>query len=908
MNDGAAGQQVDAFLRMLFDGLDGHIEIRPIEDKRGGRVICAERCWLTLDELLDRRADMAARFKGKRWALFFGVLPRTREGGTAEDVGPGRVVWVDVDFKDFDSEAQARAEVADLPMQPTTVVSSGHGLHLYWVLSEEQDPAELSLMADALQLRVGGDACFDAARILRLPGSWNVKDPKKPRQVVVEESGEGCVYHYEDLAEMHADDLEHARERARARAAGTIDGKALDFGARVEGDGLPPAVEAAHQRYPRLAELFAGRGKNGGDTSGSGYDFSYTLALLGKGIDTPGVLLAALVARQRAVGRSPRARDLTRCVERAVALAGPGRERVAPVDGASCQVEDGGGRDADVAPPAGAGVLEQLVGEIEAEPDKVARTRILAGLYADEAALGSVVALWLERPAVVEGMLLRLAVALSQGAASGLKKRIERDAKTLSGKDARPDDGGGARRSEDAPVLAWGDEPELADRLIRDLGGQERLATEADRLYRYEPNVGTWDEVNLSWLRGKLFGKYERAWIRSERADAKTGEMVASWKPLKLSARAASGVVSVVLDKVDRRDFLHLEQPLGVPFSNGLVGVDGARRSFRLDDFIREGQRLQIPYDPEARCPEWMSMLRRIWPMDLPEFEVRVQLLQEFFAAAMFGMATKYQKVMVLVGAGQNGKSIVAKTLRELFPSSVCTAVPIQRMADPYYTEMLLNSRVNVVGELPAADMYEASGFKDIVDGGVVTARRIREAPITFQARAAHLFAANTLPPVTDHSDGFWRRWLALDFPRRFKETDPDYDPDILGRVLGELPGIARWVVDGAAPLVARKRYVDLAASDKVLDEWRCDSNSVAMFAGERLEKDPDGLVPAADMYRAYSTWCNNGGFKPVNATNFGRRIGALGYEKDRKASGVVYFVRMPLTLVTDEQERFRHW
>lgn len=557
------------------------------------------------------------------------------------------------------------------------------------------------------------------------------------------------------------------------------------------------------------------------------------------------------------------------------------------------------------------GDFQGLVEQIEGIDSKQERTLLLAGLYSDQARMGQVVKLWRDRPSVVEGLLLRLAMAISQSAATGLRKRIEAESKNLdrAEDERRKGSDGGPRDKEDGPVLDWGDEPELADQLIRDLGGQDHLATESDRLYRFDPSVGTWDEVNQSWLRGQLFKGYERAWICSEREDKKTGEMVEVWKPLKLSARTASGVVSVVLDKVDQRDFLRLDQPLGVPFANGLVDLSGRLRPFQRDDWIREGQRLTIEYDRRAVCPEWIGMLRRIWPTkDVNEFNARVQMLQEFFAAAMFGLATKYQKVLVLVGTGQNGKSIISKVLRALFPSSVCTAVPIQRMADPYYTEMLLNSRVNVVGELPAADVYEASGFKDIVDGGTVTARRIREAPITFEAKAAHLFAANTLPPVTDHSDGFWRRWMALDFPRRFRETDDDYDPDILNKVLAELPGIARWVVDGAAPLVARKHYVDLEASNAVLDEWKCDSNSVAMFASERLQKDIDGSVPSSEMYRAYATWCGDNGFKAVNATNFGKRVSALGFEKRKSCGIMLYRAKFQLAVVNNEQERFNRW
>lgn len=794
-------ESVADFIRALFDGLDGLIEVRPIEDRPGGKPISKARRWYSVDGLIEAMPKIVAECKRRGWAAFYGVLPRLAEGGgTADDAAPGRVVWVDVDFKDFDSDEQARESVADLPAQPSIVVSSGHGLHLYWLLSEEQEPAALSLMSDALQLRVGGDACFDVARILRLPGSWNVK--RAPIEVTIERIDVGAVHHYEDLADLHADDMAHAKKRAEDRGRGAIDAAALEFGDVP--DGLPDEVARVHERWPHIAGYFEGRGKSGGDLSGSGYDMTYCLALLTKGIEDPTTLLAALLARQVAAHRSPRARDMTRCVERAVALHASRPVQVPPQPGGS-----GGDEDS----PGG------YLGAHDAEVD--------TAFY--------------------------------------------------------------------RPILEHGDEPDIANRLMQDIGRQQNLASEGDRIYRYDEDVGTWAEVDQAWLRGELYRRYERAEIRTYKTDRKTGEVLEGAKPLHLSSRMAAGVVSVLRDKIERRRFLGLGQPVGVPFANGLVTVDGRIRPFERGDHIREGQRLRIEYDRQAICPEWIAVLGRIWPMGGEEFDLRVQALQEFFAAALFGLGPKFQKVLVLVGEGANGKSVVSKVLRAMFPASVCTAVPIQRMSDPYYTEMLLDSAVNVVGELPAADVYEASGFKDIVDGGQITARRIREAPITFSPRAAHLFATNTLPAVTDHSDGFWRRWLALDFPRQFLPTDEDYDPDIVEKLLGELPGIARWAVDGAARLIERKRYVDMEASEKVLDEWRCQSNSVAIFATEHLERDADHTIAAGAVYRMYSDWCSANGFKAVNLTNFGNRIKGLKFTKRRSAGLVVYEARFKL-------------
>ena len=75
-------------------------------------------------------------------------------------------------------------ELLDLPAP--TVVDSGHGLHLYWAFSEEVPRDQWIPLADRLkqvcvtQKLAADPNVFDAARMLRVPESYNVKtDPPK---------------------------------------------------------------------------------------------------------------------------------------------------------------------------------------------------------------------------------------------------------------------------------------------------------------------------------------------------------------------------------------------------------------------------------------------------------------------------------------------------------------------------------------------------------------------------------------------------------------------------------------------------------------------------------------------------------------------------------------------------------
>src|SRR5262245_32873539 len=111
---------LERFLRSIFRSAPGFIEVRLIEDKKGGEVI--KRTWFaTVDQLLADLPALRLLADERKAAVFFGVLWRGERGkGKAEDLIGGCVAWSDLDFKDFPGgEAEARKRLAEFPIKPS---------------------------------------------------------------------------------------------------------------------------------------------------------------------------------------------------------------------------------------------------------------------------------------------------------------------------------------------------------------------------------------------------------------------------------------------------------------------------------------------------------------------------------------------------------------------------------------------------------------------------------------------------------------------------------------------------------------------------------------------------------------------------------------------------------------------
>lgn len=120
-------------------------------------------------------AEAFAKEKGTRASVSEKPVPH----GSIEYVRSCQVLWADLDYKGELSQKNAHP-LKGLGLSPSTVVDSGRGYHLYWFLKE---PIALT-QAEKIMRRIAkvlvGDHTYDAPRILRLPGTLNVKDPEHP--------------------------------------------------------------------------------------------------------------------------------------------------------------------------------------------------------------------------------------------------------------------------------------------------------------------------------------------------------------------------------------------------------------------------------------------------------------------------------------------------------------------------------------------------------------------------------------------------------------------------------------------------------------------------------------------------------------------------------------------------------
>ena len=127
---------------------------------------------------------------GKTWAL-----------RNHENVAAFKAIWLDVDgykaekgyasLPDALDAIKQFVNAASLP-SPSALVCSGGGWHVYWISVTALPEAEWRPYAEGLWalaqkhgLRADAGVTTDSVRVLRVPGTFNYKDPAAPRLVKI---------------------------------------------------------------------------------------------------------------------------------------------------------------------------------------------------------------------------------------------------------------------------------------------------------------------------------------------------------------------------------------------------------------------------------------------------------------------------------------------------------------------------------------------------------------------------------------------------------------------------------------------------------------------------------------------------------------------------------------------------
>ncbi len=315
-----------------------------------------------------------------------------------------------------------------------------------------------------------------------------------------------------------------------------------------------------------------------------------------------------------------------------------------------------------------------------------------------------------------------------------------------------------------------------------------------------------------------------------------------------------------------------------IAVSNGLLDVsaDNVKLIDHTPDFLNFNI-LGYDYAPDAKCPEWIKFLGEVFEMKdddqaegVPD-EDKIMSLQEWFGLLLTS-ETKYHKMLGIIGPKRSGKSTIARILTAMIGAENVATPTFASMTDTFGLQGFLNAKVAVFGDAsmdkdPVVVGRAVEKLKTISgEDGIDVNRKYERVMTGVRLKVRFVMISNNLQRLTDPTGTVSDRFIFLRTTQSFYGNE---DMGLEKRLMGELPGIVNWAIEGLKRLRGRGNILEPAESIEMRTQSKEIGSNVIAFVnnacniGDGLHTEPD------NMYDAFKKWCEEDGSKPMKKRSF---------------------------------------
>jgi putative DNA primase/helicase len=419
------------------------------------------------------------------------------------------------------------------------------------------------------------------------------------------------------------------------------------------------------------------------------------------------------------------------------------------------------------------------------------------------------------------------------------------------------------------------------------------LAVNNNCPYYFDPKIGFWEYITAQEVQSFLPEVATKSGINRVQARSQK-EVIKLYNQFECLAEFPEPTINNSVTKINLKNGTFVfgdGEPKLVPFNSG--------------DFFK--YKLPFDFDPTAKAPKFLKYLNEVVP------EIETQMVMAEYIGYVFAKHLKLEKCLVLVGGGENGKSVFFDVIRGLLGDSNILEYSLSKICNSeYYRVELSNYLLNYSSEMGGKGC-DPDIVKQLISNEPVTARSPYEKPIMIYNYCRFMFNSNVLPKDIEYSHGYARRFMYAVFDVTI--TKEQKDTDLAKKIINsELSGVFNWVIEGMNRLLKNKNFTNSKSMDDMFKKVNIENNSVALFIQENeyfpVKSDEVKKVDfktLTELRDSYEKYCTSNGYRPVSTIELSRRLKNLGFEVKPKCtnnSTRVYFTNhVEIPLINEETQ-----
>lgn len=335
-----------------------------------------------------------------------------------------------------------------------------------------------------------------------------------------------------------------------------------------------------------------------------------------------------------------------------------------------------------------------------------------------------------------------------------------------------------------------------------------------------------------------------------------------------------------------------------IVLQNGVLDVEN-NTLHKFNKKFKQVTQMNFDYNPDEVPFLWKDIfLDRV----LPD-EGMQRVLQEFMGAIFIDRdKAKIEKMLILKGAGSNGKSVVFETLKGLLGEDNIKTIPLSELIGGSERKQNIASingkRLNYCSEIQTQEFGKnVDALKALISGEPFEVRLVYINNFTARNIPLLMANANRMPYIKDWSHGLSRRIIILPFDVVLEEREQN--KQLSSELRKEYPGILNWILAGRQRLIANNYQFSMSqALADTVEEYQSESSTVLAFMKAQdyhrtlleVQREPRWMG-AEKLHRAYVKWCVQNHLPFETQKKFSMVLQEAGFTKDRKSNCVVYAV-----------------
>ena len=254
-------------------------------------------------------------------------------------------------------------------------------------------------------------------------------------------------------------------------------------------------------------------------------------------------------------------------------------------------------------------------------------------------------------------------------------------------------------------------------------------------------------------------------------------------------------------------------------------------------------------------------------------------LLKEIIA---YCMITDYplHRIFCFNGSGSNGKSTCLRLIEKIIGHSNVTSTDLENlMSSRFEVSKLFKKNVCMMGETNFNTLQKTGLLKKLTGQDLISGEFKNKPSFDFRNYAKIIVATNQLPMTGDRTDGFYRRWVIIDFNKQFHEQK-----DVLADIPDvEFMNFCRYALDTLPLIISRGSFTGEGSIEDRRQRYDERSDPMKSFIEGYCYVHPDAEVSFNAFYVRFTRYLKDKGLRSISYKLVSHQLAEKSFSTERK-------------------------